>query len=227
MFFKPFPIKVLILRKYGNALVPTFDLGRYEKERKITEEGALQVEYFKLKRLNKKIPAPEIKFYHSDEKGNRWLWLLQVDRDTFYPILFNEKGLFIESTQVVKDGDVEKKEKVLIPLFYSDIILDNGKVVNLTTLIAEKSYDKEYWLSDQLRLANILYRKGTFFEKYGMFLLSLLFLVGLIAVSYIAYTSISEMIVSLSESIKGNTNALNDLSSNIFKVLNVTLLKGI
>lgn len=173
--FKKFPIKVTIMTKYNNVLVPRFDKGRFQIDYFNTANGRIERRYLLLKRAKVKIPAPEISFYHEvEEKRN--IWLLQIDRNTFYPMSFEKEQIYVtyladaidENGNVVLDEEKQpRKVEVKKLILDGSILFKDGKVFNIPTPIAHQTYDKEFFLSNELELNAKLYRGRGFWDKYG------------------------------------------------------------
>jgi len=89
-----FPIRVVIFKKYGNVLKPVMDRGRYERKRVKTKDGIIESSYLVLKKEKVKIPAPPLNFYY-DMDDARYLYLLQVDRHTYYPMSFEGNKIMV------------------------------------------------------------------------------------------------------------------------------------
>jgi hypothetical protein len=102
MIFAKFPINVIIFKKYGNVLRVVFDKGRYERKRIRTQDGIIESNYLVLKKEKVKIPPPPIGFYY-DIENTRYLYLLQVDRYTYYPISFEGGKLVVKVPSYVRD----------------------------------------------------------------------------------------------------------------------------
>jgi hypothetical protein len=174
--FAKYPITVMVFSKYGNTLEPTNDRGRYVKQRVQTADGFIENNYLHLKKEDVKIPLPNTQFYQS-LLNKRRLFLLKLDRWTYYPMNFDadkitiytpvykmdEQGIPLkdENDQMILEGYTHKQ------IFDSRIVLDNGQVVQAPNLIAHKTYDKEHWLSNEIETAQRLYRSKDFWERYG------------------------------------------------------------
>lgn len=229
-FFK-YPIRVVIFKRYGNALKPVFDLGRFEKRRIKTVDGVIENKYLVLKKEKVKIPPPEIKFYY-DFGDKRYLYLLQIDRYTFYPISFDGNAMTvlipIYEYQKDKKGNVildesgnpkiktdEKGNPIITyiqkPIFDGNIVLDDGRIVEVPTLIAHKTYDKEFWLSNEIEIAQKLYRSKSIWERYGnIIILGIIFMFMIMAL-YIGVSKYTELTRILVDGLKEVSNSLKEV----------------
>lgn len=225
--FGKFPIKVIIFKRYGNVLRLTFDRGRYERKRIKTQDGIIENNYLVLKGEKVKIPAPPLSFYY-DIENTRYLYLLQVDRYTYYPISFEGGKLTVKVPSYLTDekGNVVKDEQgnpkiVLVekPLFDSNIILENGEVVELPNMIAYKTYDKEHWLSNEIETASRLYRSKGFWERYGNFVT--LAVIGILLVMFF-YTGVSkyaELTKTLVDGLREVSQSMNVIADKLTHVV--------
>lgn len=220
---KPFPIKVLIFKKYGNVLKPVFDRGRYERQRIKTADGFIENNYLILKREKVKIPAPEIQYYY-DIDGVRWLYLLQIDRWTFYPLSFNAGKMiaYLPIYETDKNGnpikDENGKPKIkFVPkvLFDSTIALEDGRIVELPNPIAHKTYDKEHWLSNEIETAQRLYRSKSFWEKYGNFVTLAVVGILLVMFFYIGVSRYAELTKTVTDGLKDVSNAMVQVADSL------------
>jgi hypothetical protein len=219
--FKRFPIKVVLFKRYGNALKLAFDQARYEKRRIKTIDGIIENNYLLLKKEKVKIPPPPIDVYY-DIDNTRHLYLLQIDRDTFYPLSFDAGKINVNVPTYVFDGEgnVIKDEKgnpkityVERPIFDSNIILEDGRLISLPSIIANKTYDKEHWLSNEIETASRLYRSKAFWERYGNFII--LAVVGILLVMFFyigvsKYTDLTKTLVDGLKEVAQNINVASD-----------------
>lgn len=207
---KKYPIKVTILTKYGDTIAPHFDKGRYEKQRIKTADGFIENNYLMLKKTKVKLPAPEISFYFEHE-GIRHLWLLQIDRSTFYPISFKKEGIFVKYKAYATDEqgkpiiDEHGKPKMVIAerkFFDASIAFDDGTVIELPNPVAHRTYDKEHWLSDEIETSSRLYRSKGLWEKYGN--LIILGVVGIVVVMalYVGAKNITDMATAVGNNLE-------------------------
>jgi len=238
MIFKPWPIRVLILKRFGNFLRPVFDRARYEKRRIKTQNGIIEREYLVLKNQKLKIPAPEISYYY-DVENVRWIYLLQLDRYTFYPCSFDAGKISVKVPvyEVDEKGNIVKDEKgrpkvriVEKTIFDSRIALEDGRIVELPSFIAHKTYDKEEWLSSELEAAQRLYRSKSFWERYGNIVtlaVCFLFMVMVLYVGIRGYADLTKQLVDgMREIAKSYGNVANQLKEILRYVgKNVTLAK--
>lgn len=225
-----FPIRVVIFKKYGNVLKPVMDRARYEKKRVKTEDGIIENNYLVLKNEKVRIPAPPLSFYY-DIDDARYIYLLQVDRYTYYPISFDGNRIMVKTKVYLTDenGNIIKDEKgnpkfeyVDVPLFDSRIVLDNGDVVELPTMIAHKTYDKEHWLSNEIETAFRLYRSKSFLERYGNFII--LGIVGILMVMtlYVGVKNYAELTATLVEGLKEVSQSMNVVADKLAQVVRET-----
>jgi len=213
--FFSFPIKVVIFKKYGNVLKPAFDRARYERKIVKTQDGIIENSYLILKNEKVKIPAPHISFYY-DIDNTRYIYLLQLDRHTFYPISFEGNKITVRIRKNVKD---EKGNTITtweeIPLFDSNIVLDDGNLIQLPSMIAYKTYNKEHWLSSEIENAFRLYRSRGFWEKYGNFVV--LAVVGIILVMffYVGVSKYADLTKTLVDGLKEVSQSMNVIADKL------------
>jgi hypothetical protein len=228
--FAKFPIRVVIFKRYGNILRPTFDKGRYERKRIKTQDGFIENNYLILKKEKAKIPAPPISFYY-DIENTRYLYLLQIDRYTYYPLSFEAGKIKVNVPSYLTDkkGNILKDEKgnpkitfVEKTLFDSDIILEDGKLIPLPNLIAHKTYDKEHWLSNEIETASRLYRSKGFWEKYGNFVT--LAVVGIILVMffYVGVSKYADLTKTLVDGLKEVSESMNVVADKLAQAVKVS-----
>jgi hypothetical protein len=229
MFFK-FPIHVVIFKRYGNVLKPVFDKGRYERKRIRTEDGIIESNYLILKKEKVKIPAPPISFYY-DIENTRYLYLLQIDRYTYYPLSFEAGKIRVNVPSYLTDkkGNILKDEKgnpkiiyVEKVLFDSDIILENGRVIPLPNLIAHKTYDKEHWLSSEIEAAYRLYKSKGFWEKYGNFVTLAVVGILLVMFFYVGVSRYAELTKTLVDGLKEVSQSMNIVADKLAQVVKVS-----
>lgn len=208
--FKKFPIKVVILTRYNNVLAPKFDKGRYEKQRLKTMDGFIENNYLMLKKTKVKIPAPEISFYY--EKDNkREIWLMQLDRETFYPISFKNKeitfaydaiGVDAEGKPIIDEktgrAKIVKEER---PFFNSTIAFSDGKIIDIPNPVTHKTYDKEHFLSDEIETSSRLYRSKSFWDRYGNLVILGVSGILIVMLLYVGGKNIADMTAKASESL--------------------------
>jgi len=175
--FKKYPISVTIIRKYQNGLSVVKDRGRYFQKKARTKSGTIYHAFFRLKKLKKTIPAPEIEFYQ-DIEGKRHLLLLQISREEFLPLRYEEgilKGYV--NVPVIENGQIKTDEAgnpILRPqevvVFNTNVAIEEGKIVKLPALVSYKTYDWKQWLTSEYRAGTQLYGLQKFWEKYGTFI---------------------------------------------------------
>jgi hypothetical protein len=111
-----FPVQVVIIKKYGNQLGFVLDKGMYKKEEVKTADGVIITNYFIFKKekiggKKLKIPAPEIKHYQEtyDKTGKteRRIIFLNLDRDTYYPVIDVEGKLIVSIPQPIYEIEYE------------------------------------------------------------------------------------------------------------------------
>lgn len=228
--FKTFPVRVIIFKRYGNALVPVFDRGRYERKRIKTTEGIIEQNYLILKKEKMKIPAPEISFYY-DVNNVRYLYLLQVDRYTYYPLSFAEGKIKVRYPAYVTDekGNILKDEKgnpqityVEKELFDSTIALEDGRIIQLPNLIAHKTYDKEYWLSNEIETASRLYKSKGFWERYGNVVTLAITGILLVMFFYVGVSKYADLTKTLVEGLKEVSQSMNVLGDKLIQAVKTT-----
>jgi hypothetical protein len=220
-----YPIRVVIFKKYGNTLKPVFDRARYEKRAIKTDHGVIESSYLILKREKVKIPPPPISFYY-DIEDTRYLYLLQVDRHTYYPISFEGGNIVVKVPVYVTDkkGNVVKDEKgnpkityVEKTLFDSHIVLEDGKIVELPGMIAHKTYDKERWLSTEIELASRLYRSKGFWERYGNVVGMAVIGILLVMMLYAGATKYTEMARIMTDGLREVAQSLNVVADKLLQ----------
>jgi hypothetical protein len=225
-----FPINVVIFKKYGNVLKPVMDRGRYERKRIKTQDGIIESNYLVLKKEKVKIPAPPLSFYY-DIDDARYIYLLQVDRFTYYPISFDGNKIRVKAKAYLTDenGNIIKDEKgnpkfeyVEVPLFDSKIVLDNGKVVEIPTMITHKTYDKEHWLSSEMELAFRLYRSKSFWERYGSYIILGVVGILMIMVLYVGVKNYAELTKTLVDGLKEVSQSMNVVADKLVQVIRET-----
>lgn len=221
--FERYPLKVMIFKKYGNVLKPVLDSARYEKRRFRTEEGIVEQSYLILKNEKAKIPAQEISFYYDIENA-KWIYLLQVDRYTFYPISFEDDKMEIiypiyqrdEQGNIIKDEKGNPKiEYVKKTLFDSTIVVEEGKIVKLPMPITHKTYDKEYWLSNEIETAYRLYRSRNFWEKYGSYVMFAVVGILLIMFFYVGVSKYAELTSTIVKGLESVSQSLNSVADKL------------
>jgi hypothetical protein len=210
---KRYPIRVVIIRRYANALKIDFDRGGIFSEEIKTENGVIKTEVLKLMKNKAEIPAPDINFYH-DIDNERVLYLYQYERDVFFPCkVTNEKISYFVPEVVVN----EKGEKIIkmkeVELFAPKLNIPE---------INEKTWS--YWLASRIELANRMFRKVSFWERWGgLLMLAILVIVG-IMIGWMGYQQYSNIIGSASMSLKEVADALNKVADKLAQALqqNVT-----
>jgi hypothetical protein len=230
MMFAKFPIHVVIFKRYGNILRPAFDRGRYERKRIKTQDGFIENNYLILKKEKVKIPAPPISFYY-DIENTRYLYLLQIDRYTYYPLSFEAGKIKVNFPSYLTDkkGNILKDEKgnpkitfVEKTLFDSDIILEDGRLIPLPNLIANKTYDKEHWLSNEIETASRLYRSKGFWEKYGNFVTIAIVGIVLVMFFYVGVSKYAELTKTLVDGLKEISQSMNVVADKLAQAVRVS-----
>lgn len=209
--FKKYPIKTMIFKRYGNALKPVLDLGSYRKTRIKTMDGFIENNYFELKFEKIRIPTPDIVNYQ-DIDGKRWVYWLQVDRDTFFPISFEAGKMKVkipicEIDPKTKQPKLDENKKPIIKyeervLFNSRLVMEGDVVTELPTMIATKTYDKEHWLSSEIETAQRLYRKKAFWEQYGNVVMMMISGIIIIGIAWVVMRQYGKMNAELVEGLK-------------------------
>lgn len=97
----PYPLRILILRRRQNGFVPIFDKGRMETKKAKNNKKAIVQQYLKIKGQKAKIPLPETDFYQEID-GIPYLYLIQLDRNTFYPMHI-ENDVMVLKRPIYKD----------------------------------------------------------------------------------------------------------------------------
>jgi len=245
---KKYPIKVMIFKKYGNALKPVIDLGRYERERIKTQDGFIENNYLHLKKDKIRIPAPETQFYHDfqTEKGTkadsvRWVYLLQIDRHTYYPINFQGSNAVVRipvlkiETVTVDGKEIQRYEKgedgkYIVAgyeprkLFDSTIILEDGSIAEIPNPIAHKTYDKEHWLSGEIETSQRLYRTKNWWEKYGHLITYAVLGIMVMMFFYAGatqYANLTKDLASSNDRIAESNNRISDTYLKLFTSCNI------
>jgi len=217
-----FPIRVIIFKKYGNVLKPVMDRGRYERKRIKTQDGIIENNYLVLKKEKVKIPAPPLNFYYYID-DTRYLYLLQVDRFTYYPISFDADKVKVKVKAYSTDEKGNPKfEYVEVPLFDSRIVLDNGNVVEIPTMITHKTYDKEYWLSKEMESAFHLYKGKSFWERYGSYILLAIVGILMVMVLYVGVKNYAELTKTLVDGLKEVSQSMNVVADKLVQVVRET-----
>jgi hypothetical protein len=225
-----FPIRVVIFKKYGNVLKPVMDRARYERRRIKTQDGIIESNYLVLKNEKVKIPAPPLNFYY-DIDDTRYIYLLQVDRFTYYPISFDGNKIRVKVKAYLTDeqGNIIKDEKgnpkfeyVEVPIFDSKIVLDNGNVVEIPTMITHKTYDKEHWLSNEIESAFRLYRSKSFWERYGNYIILGMVGIFMVMVLYIGIGKYAELTQTLVDGLKEVSQSMNVVADKLVQVVRET-----
>jgi hypothetical protein len=204
---KRYPIRVVIIRRYANALKIDFDRGGIFPEEIKTENGVIKTEVLKLMKNKAEIPAPDISFYH-DVDNERVLYLFQYERDVFFPCkVTNEKISYFVPEIIVN----EKGEKIIkmkeVELFTPKLNIEE---------INEKTWS--YWLASRIELANRMFRKVSFWERWGgMFMLAILVIVG-VMIFVVAFQQYSNIIGQASQSLQNVADALNKVADKLAQV---------
>lgn len=196
MFFKKYPIRVVLLKRFGNMLRIAIDRGRFEHKRIKTMDGVLDQNYFFIQKEKVKIPAQEISFYY-DINTAREINLLQIDRNTFFPLSF-EGGKITAKYVTEQDG---KQVLVDCLIYDSTIALKDGRIINIPNPITNATYDREQFLSNEIETASRLYRSKGFWERYGNIVM--LMVVGFLMVMffYIGITNYMKMSKIMADSL--------------------------
>lgn len=212
---KKFPVNVTIFRKFQNTFVTVKDKGLFVSKSEKQNDG-MKERYFILKGEKKKIPAPDTKFY-DEINGQIHLNLVQFDRETYYPVIFDNgeiKAMYDVplTTQDGKyatdqDGNIRTKT-VEKPILNTEMILDNGRIVTAPSMIASKTYDKEHWLSQQLVKGNRKYQKTSFWEKYGTTINIVLVFAFAFLLMAVVLQNFNDMFATVSGQLKETTSVL-------------------
>lgn len=233
--FLNYPVNVIIWKKYKNNLIPEFDKGRFFLQKLNTDYGVIQKEFFKLKKMNVKIPAFDVRHYYKDEK-NITIHLLQVERNLFLPLKFTDTQIVYldNEPELDENGNVKRDDKGN-PIFkkVEKILLDTNfvfdpdekKFIPLSVFVPEKVYDKEYWLSSEIEMANKHYSIKNFWTKYGAIIIMFIAVFGMIAVSFFALKRMGEIAGMFMESERQIANSLDkvaDKLGNVIEKLNQT-----
>jgi len=224
-----YPIKVVIFKRYGGALKPVFDKARYEKKKTITKDGVIEKSYVILKKQKVKIPAQPISFYY-DIDNLRYLYLLQIDRFTFYPISFDGSKIKVlvptfktdEKGKVLKDKEgkptIEYVEK---PIFDGSILLDSGKVIEMPTMVTHKTYDREQWLSGEIESGSRLYRKKGIWDRYGNIITLAIGGVIIVMLIYVGATQFAHLTGNLSHALTEISKSMNTASGKLAQAIKI------
>ncbi len=194
-----YPIKVFVFRKYGNGIAIYDGRGRVlrEKRRNIENNGEVAYKFFDFfikvgrKKYNYKIPLQDIsKFYNINDVAT--IYLYQMSNELFYPILSDDTNLIMKVPKYDDDGNLIGYDDV--PIFRGDIELDNGEIVPIPHMIAQKTYDKDSWLVQQYHDSYEMYRsKMDFWSKYGVQILALVAILMTSVIFVYGSMKISEM----------------------------------
>jgi hypothetical protein len=201
---KWYPIQVVIIKRYANTLKIEFDRGGvFPKEIK-TENGVIKTEVLKLRKSKVEIPAPDIKFYH-DVDNERVLYLFQYERNVFFPCSITNEKISYFVPEVVVD---EKGNKIIrmkeIELFTPKLNVEE---------IEEKTWS--YWLASRIELANRMFRKISFWERWGGLIMITLMLIFGVMIFISAFQQYSNIIGQASQSLKDVADALNKVADKL------------
>jgi hypothetical protein len=208
---KNWPIRVILIRRYANALKIEEDRGAIDTEEINTENGIIKTTVLKLKNNNVQFPAPDISFYH-DFDNERVLYLYQHERDVFFPCkVTNEKiSYFVPEVVVDEKGNkiVRMKE---VELFYPKLNIPE---------INEKTWS--YWLASRIELANRIFRKVSFWERWGgLIMLGVMLMFGVV-IFLIGYQQYTNIIESATKGLGSVADALNKIADKLAYAQNTT-----
>jgi len=210
---KAWPIQVIIFRRYANTLKIVFDRGYIYDKKIATESGEIETTVLKLKNNKVEIPAPDISFYN-DIDNERVLYLYQHEREIFYPCKVTNEKITYYVPEVFVDANGNKIIRMKeVELFYPKLNVQE---------IDEKTWS--YWLASRIELANRMFRKVSFWERYGgVVMLFVMVIIG-IMIFFMGYQQYTNIIGSASQSLERVADALNKIADKLISNQNVTIL---
>jgi len=216
MFWFGYPVRVLIFRRYGNVIKPVLDRARYEERKVKTPDGEIIKKYLVLQKTKAKIPAPDITDYY-DIENKRWLYLYQIDRDTFYPCSVEGGRITVRIQEpIIEKGKVKGYKIVEKPLFDGNVVIsEDGTVINIETLVSKKTYDKEQWLASEIEAAQRIYRSKHWLERYGNYITLGLIILGMIMVLQIGLQKYAEITNAYLKGVKEVATPLNNIFNEL------------
>jgi hypothetical protein len=174
-FFDKFPVKALVLVKRGSTQTYYWDRARY---RRVGIE-----EYYELKKRHGKFKPPKYDYMIPGERGPSMVILYEYSRGMYTPVETGNlevilerdaKGHAVETEMEMEDGTLQKVPKVL-------------RVVNLKAA----DEDMSQWASTFRLNQEAKYRKKSWFDKYGTFLMMCLAMVFMIVLVYLFTNAVS------------------------------------
>lgn len=214
---KKYDVNVVILQKRGNTLEPLLDKGGFFRIQSKTDSGQIEENYFELYKNNIQFPNPHL-IYLNALKSGKYLWVFQADEETYLPMRFeadkiavsyevpvvqvdekgqpliNEKGEY----ELVRNekGEVQKSVQERL-IFDSTIMLDNGKIVKLPTMVSEKTHDPINFITKGIDMVNVRFRTQSWFQQnmhLVMFFFALVATVVLIKLIFDGFSGIASTI---------------------------------
>lgn len=189
-FFDKFPVDVLVLQKRGSdgGLMWYRDKGRFR--RKGTEE------YYELKKNHKKLKPPSYNFMIPGSKGKPMVVLYEYARDMYVPV------------------DVAHLEQIPERDVRGDIVMEDftgvdgspqirPKILHVVNLKAADE-DMSQWAGVFRRQCEEKYRKKSFLDKYGFYLMAAMMMVTCFVLAYLFMGAIA----STGQDVVGALNAV-------------------
>jgi hypothetical protein len=100
-------------------------------------------------------------------------------------------------------------------LFDSEIVMEDGRIIQLPSLITHKTYDKEHWLSKEIETAFRLYRSKSFWERYGNFITLAIIGIFLVMFFYVGVSKYAEITGTLVNGLKEVSQSMNVVADKI------------
>jgi len=209
--FGDYPIRVVIFKRYGNTIKVVFDRARVVEKEEETQDGVRKFEYLQLKYEGAKIPLIDIKHYF-DIDNVRYVYLYQPERNVYIPCKVTQDLISINLVTHEKDEEGNVISKLVeVPLFIPKIETEEITKKDLRTIYA-----------NEILRAYERWKKTSFWEKWGNFiLLSILLIFGML-IPYVGYQQYSEIIKSASEGLGKVADALNKIADKLTHSQNVT-----
>lgn len=235
--FKNFPLRVVIFKRLRNLLDIRVYKGRMYRELKPAEAGGdIEKRFLVIKKGNMYLETPmppQQGFYDID--GTQTVYLLQTDVNIYYPVSFEEgvlravvpmrEAVLDEKGEQAKDEsgnlvwrDIDR-EQVIFDTRYID---KDGRLQSLPMAMAHKTFDKEQWLSQEIVLANQIYKpkKSTLeaVAPYAMLAIAGVIFVILIVVTFQGYEKNNQIMADALKAVAASTENLTR---------NLVALKGV
>jgi hypothetical protein len=211
--FAKFPIKVVIFKRYGNAIRVVFDRARVIRREETTKDGVRKLEFLKLKKEKAQIPLVDIKHYF-DIENERYVYLYQPERNVYIPCKVTQDYISINLVTHEKDenGNVVTK-LVEVPVFLPRIETEEITKKDLRTI----------YINEILR-AQERWKKVSFWERWGGLLMLIMMLIFGIMIFVTAYHQYANIIGSASESLERVAEALNKVADKLTQTQNASII---